>query len=196
MEYVAIDFETANTAPDSACSVGLVRFDEEGRVVDSYTSLIRPPVLYFDPVCVAVHGLNASDCRWERRFDEVLKDMVPFIGDDPLVAHNAAFDMRVLRSSAAAYGVQLPNWEYYCTLALSRRMLPGRSHKLGELVCNYLETVYDAHVASSDAEMCGRLFGRLLAGKLYDKATLDHELRLRGVAYPKRLYPEGGSGLL
>lgn len=196
MEYVAIDFETANSAPDSACAVGLVRFDEEGRVVDSYTSLIRPPVLYFDPACVAVHGLNAADCRWERRFDEVLKDMILFIGEGPLVAHNAAFDMRVLRSSAAAYGIQLPDWEYYCTLALSRRMLPGRSHKLGELASNYLETSYDAHVASSDAEMCGRLFGRLLSGKLYDKAMLDHELCLRGLAYPKKLYPGGQPGLL
>ena len=46
MQFVAIDFETANNSADSACSIGLVKMDEEGAVIDSFYSLVRPPVLF------------------------------------------------------------------------------------------------------------------------------------------------------
>lgn len=192
MDYVAIDFETANEGADSACALGLSRFDSEGRQTDSWYSLIRPPVMYFSPVCMAVHGLTPADCRWQPTFDELFPQIRDFIGDGPLVAHNAAFDMNVLRSSLLAYGLEAPNWEYYCSMWISRKLLPQyRSHSLGFLVDEYLNTEYSAHLASSDAEACGKLFGRLLSDYLYDKKTLDHYLSLKGLRYPKRLFPEG-----
>ena len=58
MNYVAIDFETAACRMDSACALGLVRFDSEGEKLDSWYSLIRPPVLQFDDVCTQVHHLS------------------------------------------------------------------------------------------------------------------------------------------
>lgn len=192
MEYVAIDFETANQSPDSACAVGLSRFDEEGREVASWYSLIRPPVMYFDPGNTAIHGLGAADCRWQPLFCELADQIIDFVGDRPLVAHNAPFDMRVLRASAACYGIQLPNWDYYCSLAIARKVLPHfRSRSLGVLVSDYLCSDYDAHVASDDARACGLVFGRMLHDRLYDKATLDHYLSLMGVNYPKKLNQAG-----
>ena len=110
MQFVSIDFETANQEPSSACAIGLSRFDEDGRQVDSWYSLIRPPVMYFDPVCVSVHGLHPADCRWMPTFDELYGQIRSFIGDDVLVAHNAPFDMGVLRATAQHYGIALPNW--------------------------------------------------------------------------------------
>ena len=158
MQFVSIDFETANQEPSSACAIGLSRFDEDGRQVDSWYSLIRPPVMYFDPVCVS--------------------------------AHNAPFDMGVLRATAQHYGIALPNWQYYCTLAISRRLLPQyRSHRLGHLVSEYLQEDYDAHVASSDAYECARLFSRMLSDMLYDKQSLDRFLSLKGIRYPRFLFP-------
>ena len=188
MNYVAIDFETANSDFNSACSIGLSRFDEEGRQRDSYYTLIRPPVMYFSQGNINVHGIMPSDCRWEKTFDERYDEIMSFIGSDPLVAHNAQFDMNVLRKSAEYYGIKLPHLDYYCTLALARRFLPQfKSHRLGVLVSDYLNMEYDAHLASSDAYVCGLLFSRLLSGRLYDKNTLDHYLKLKGLSYPKQL---------
>lgn len=196
MEYVAIDFETANQDPSSACAVGLARFDSDGRMTDSFYSLIRPPVMYFDPVCMAVHGLSPADCRWQETFDNLFDRIASFIGSDCLVAHNAPFDMRVLKASAAFYGIKLPDWQYYCSLAVSRSLLPAYpSHALGYLVHEYLESDYDAHVAISDAEACGRLFVRLLSDRLFDKATLDAFLAMRNIRYPKHLIPSDRDGL-
>ena len=195
MQFVAIDFETANQSQDSACSIGLSRFDEDGREVDSWYSLIRPPVMYFHPGNVAVHGLMAADCRWQPTFAELAPEILSFIGEGPLVAHNAHFDMGVLKATAERYGIVLPNWEYYCTLAISRRLLPSfRSHRLGVLVSEYLMSGYDAHVASDDARACGLVFARLLSDRLYDKASLDHYLHLKGVSYPRLLFPGGQGG--
>ncbi len=194
MNYVAIDFETANQNADSACAIGLSRFDQDGRQTESYYRLIRPPVMYFDPVCMAVHHLTPADCRWQPTFDELAGEITEFIGSDPLVAHNAPFDMRVLRASAGTYGIRLPQWSYYCSLGISRRLLAGyRSHSLGHLVSEYLNMEYDAHMAQSDAYACGVLFGRMLHDYLYDKAALDHYLVLKGIRYPKTLFQEDRS---
>jgi DNA polymerase-3 subunit epsilon len=62
MNYVAIDFETANGYPGGACSVALARFDEEGMLLDTYYSLIHPKHPYFDPSMTAVHQLKDEDC--------------------------------------------------------------------------------------------------------------------------------------
>ena len=86
--------------------------------------------------------------------------------------------------------IALPNWQYYCTLAISRRLLPQyRSHRLGHLVSEYLQEDYDAHVASSDAYECARLFSRMLSDMLYDKQSLDRFLSLKGIRYPRFLFP-------
>lgn len=189
MNYVAIDFETANRGADSACSVGLVEFGPEGEEISSLYSLIRPPLMVFDPWNTRIHGFRAEDCRWSPTFAEFLPDLVSFVGDKPLVAHNAPFDMGVLRASAAAWNSELPNWDYYCTLSISRRMIPQyRSHSLGALVADYLMTEYDAHNALSDARMCGKVFARMLSGKLFDRDAVDHTMALLGLAFPKKLF--------
>ena len=68
MEFVAIDFETANRNSDSACSIGLVTF-KDGKIVDEYYKLIRPKNLYFHPDNIKVHGLT----------EEMLPMNLPFL---------------------------------------------------------------------------------------------------------------------
>ena len=63
MTFTTIDFETANQMPQSACSVGLARFDEEGRVIDRFYSLIKPPrgYNYFYGRNIEIHGIRPRD---------------------------------------------------------------------------------------------------------------------------------------
>lgn len=173
MEYVAIDFETANTDSDSACSIGLVRFDEEGERLDSYYSLIKPPILFFDPLCTSIHHLKSEDLIKAPHFDEIWSDVKAFIGTSPLVAHNAQFDMRVLSSTLKHYMLDVPKYKYYCTFSLSRKLWKDKeSYSLTALASGFGWT-YDAHNALSDAETCGRLFSRLCGENLFDEEILD-----------------------
>lgn len=183
MEFVAIDFETASRRPDSACSIGLVRMDGEGKTVDSFYSLICPPDLYFDPACTAVHKLKPEDVVKAPKFDVVWPGIVSFISTDPLVAHNARFDIGVLKACIERYGLPSIHNDYYCTLSLSRKLWKGRSsYKLISLASS-LGLVYDAHNALEDASTCGRLFATLCGDNLIDPMILDR--------FFSRVYPSG-----
>ena len=168
MNYVAIDFETAACRMDSACALGLVRFDSEGTELESWYSLIRPPVLQFDDVCTQVHHLSPLDITQAPTLKELWPEIREFIKNDPLVAHNAQFDMNVLRHTLVAWDLDVPSYKYFCTLSLSRKLWKGRrSYKLTSLAED-MGWEYDAHNALADAEVCGKLFSRLCGEVLYN----------------------------
>ena len=168
MNYVAIDFETAACRMDSACARGLVRFDSEGTELESWYSLIRPPVLQFDDVCTQVHHLSPLDITKAPTLKELWPEIREFIKNDPLVAHNAQFDMNVLRHTLVAWDLDVPSYKYFCTLSLSRKLWKGRrSYKLTSLAED-MGWEYDAHNALADAEVCGKLFSRLCGEVLYN----------------------------
>ena len=168
MNYVAIDFETAACRTDSACALGLVRFDSEGTELESWYSLIRPPVLQFDDVCTQVHHLSPLDITKAPTLKELWPEIREFIKNDPLVAHNAQFDMNVLRHTLVAWDLDVPSYKYFCTLSLSRKLWKGRrSYKLTSLAED-MGWEYDAHNALADAEVCGKLFSRLCGEVLYN----------------------------
>jgi DNA polymerase-3 subunit epsilon len=155
MNFVAIDFETAQYAAESACSVGLTRF-RDGKAQDSYYSLIRPPVLYIRPNFTEIHGLTVDDVRDAPAFADIWDTaLLPFIGDMPLAAHNASFDMGVLRAVLEWHGLPVPRLRYFCTLMLSRKVWPGlHSHSLPNLGAHF-GIRYEAHHALDDARTCG-----------------------------------------
>ena len=168
MQYVAIDFETANRYPNSACSVGLAHMDEEGTALEEYYTLIRPPVLYFDPLNTSIHHLDDREVRKAPTMEDLWPEISSFIGSLPLVAHNAQFDIRVLRATLEAWGLEAPHNDYYCTLSLARRVWKDRpSYKLTSLASG-LGWEYEAHNALADCLVCGRLFARLCGEALYD----------------------------
>ena len=181
MNYVALDFETANEYPGGACSVALARFDEEGTLLDTYYTLIRPKQPYFDPSMSAVHQLDSAQCLAAGEFDTIWGDLVRFIERDIVVAHNAAFDIGVLKAALEAYDLQCDGLSYLCTLVISRKVWPKLlSHKLSYIV-DSLELEYRAHHALDDAIMCGKIFAKLCHGHLYDLLTLRKFLITRGI---------------
>ena len=183
MEYVALDFETASILRDSACSIGLVKFDSEGNIIDRYYSLICPPVLRFDDVCTSVHHLNPLDILKSPTFNEIWPEVYEFIGNRPLVAHNAQFDVGVLSHTLSSWHIKCPEYKYYCTLSLSRKLWKGkRSYRLTSLA-EELGWQYDAHNALADAEICGRLFSRLCGEMLFDDKVAS--------AFFSRIYKKG-----
>lgn len=159
LDYIAIDFETANQYRNSACSVGLVRFIN-GKETDSVYSLIHPAKMYFVPEWTRdIHHISYEDVRDKPYFPDVWNNMVmPFIKQTPglpLVAHNAKFDMNVIRGCCDYFGLPLPDLDYFDSLLVARKTWPGLpNHKLTFLGqkfgINYL-----AHDALEDSRTCG-----------------------------------------
>lgn len=131
MDFTAIDFETANSFRGSPCAVGLVKV-RNGAVVDEQRWLIRPPVAvdHFDAFNSALHGIAAHDVKDAPRWGALLPRLVEYIGDDLLVAHNAGFDVGVIRSACAVDGLEWPAMSFLCTLVLARRALTLPSYRL------------------------------------------------------------------
>jgi len=174
MNFVTIDFETANYSQNSACSVGLVKFIN-GKQADTYYSLIRPPKLYIRPDFTDIHGLTVDDVRGAPRFNELWDSAIlPFAGDFPLAAHNASFDMGVLKAVLKHYNLPVPNLPYFCTLSLARRAWPGlKSHALTALAKNF-DITYTAHNALDDALTCGKL--ALMSAKIFNSTSVKELL--------------------
>ena len=158
MNYIAIDFETANYYQNSACQIGLVRF-ENGIEVESFSSFIKPGKLYFVPEFTNdIHGISYEDVLNKPQFPEIWdKYVMPFMNKKkvPLVAHNASFDMNVIKECCKYYGMDIPDIRYFDSLALSKKVWPNlESHKLTSLG-EYFEITYLAHDALEDSRTCG-----------------------------------------
>ena len=121
LSYCAIDFETANSFRGSPCAVGLARI-VDGRLVDTHRRLMRPPEGYddFDPFNVMLHGITRKMVAHEARFRDILPEIIEFADGLPFVAHNAAFDIGVIRDACGASEISWPQVSYACTLVLSR----------------------------------------------------------------------------
>ncbi|MFO0848541.1 MAG: 3'-5' exonuclease [Gemmataceae bacterium] len=152
--FVAIDFETADHGPDSACAVGLVRV-EGLRVVARQTVLIRPPRPHIR--FTYVHGITWDMVAGAGTFAEVWPALAPLVaGADFLAAHNAPFDRRVLTACCAAAGLPVPAAPFVCTVQLARRRWGLRPNDLPS-VCRRLGIGLVHHDAGSDAEACARI---------------------------------------
>ncbi|OGS08617.1 MAG: exonuclease [Elusimicrobia bacterium RIFOXYA12_FULL_51_18] len=152
--FVAIDFETADYGRDSACSVGLVRV-EDNKIVRSEHHLIRPPRQTF--VFTEIHGLTWADVKKAPTFGQLWNKMDEFFkGAEFFVAHNASFDKGVLHACCTQAGVSIPKQPFRCTVKLARKVLKISPAKLSH-VCHHLSIPLKHHNALSDAAACAQI---------------------------------------
>jgi DNA polymerase III epsilon subunit-like protein len=154
--WVAIDFETASTR-GTPCSVGLAEVDA-GQVVAEHTWLIRPPTFEFAPFNVALNGITPEDCADAPDWDSSLAEILKIVDGRTVVAHNASFDLGVIRDACDEIECAWPSLNYACTLVLSRRLWPElTSHSL-PFVASYLGIVEVAHHdAAEDATVAAEI---------------------------------------
>ncbi|HPZ43295.1 MAG TPA: 3'-5' exonuclease [Bacillota bacterium] len=157
MNYVALDFETANHSWSSICAVGIAVV-QDGNVVERGSWLIRPPGLYFHPMFTRIHGIRAEDVKDKPDFSElwysVLKD---YLVGKTVIAHNASFDLGVLRHTLSEYLIPHPRFSYQCSVVIARRTWPGLgSYKLDNLARRF-GIKFRHHDASEDAFACAKI---------------------------------------
>lgn len=185
MELVAvIDFETTGLSPaqgDRATEVAAV-IVENGKVVDRYQSLMNAGVRI--PAFIeSLTGITNTMIRTAPPVAEIMREVSDFVGDHPLVAHNASFDSKFWDAELARIQ-RVRKQDFVCSLLLSRRIFPqAPSHKLGALV-EYarLPVAGRYHRALADAEMAASLLLRL-----EDELCQRHEVREVSVALLKRI---------
>jgi DNA polymerase-3 subunit epsilon len=158
LDFVAIDFETANGSPASPCAVGLIRV-RDGKIVDGFESLLQPPALHnwFSAGNIAVHGITPAMIESAPQYSEVLTQMLEFVGQDVLIAHNAPFDMGVLRASALAIGESLPALGYSCSLQIARKTYNLDSYRLNQVAYAVGHEEFEHHNALADSDACSRI---------------------------------------
>jgi DNA polymerase-3 subunit epsilon len=147
--FTAIDFETAHPQRWSICQVGLVRV-ENGEVVRERSLLIQPPDNYYWRRFTDIHGIDWTHTRNAPDFASVWPVLQPWIHDQLLVAHNAAFDMGCLRQVLDYYGLDHPPFQSACTYRLYRRGLAT--------ICAERNIPLNHHDALSDARACAQLY--------------------------------------
>ena len=158
LDFTAIDFETANSSAASACSVGLVKV-RDGRVVDRVSWFIRPPFGHdlFSEWNTRIHGIVESDVAGAASWVEQLADLVVFAEGDVLVAHNAGFDMGVIRTACTVTGVDVPAHDYLCSLQLARKTYVLDSYRLPVAAMAAGFEDFHHHDALADSEACAAI---------------------------------------
>lgn len=158
LDFTAIDFETANSSPASACSVGLVRV-RGGEVVATAGWLIRPPAGHdeFQHWNIKIHGIQPEDvigaATWEEQFDRLCS----FAGADVLVAHNAGFDTKVLRTASEVTGLECPPYRSLCSLQVARKVYDLESYRLPMAAAAAGFADFSHHEALADARACAQI---------------------------------------
>ena len=161
--YAILDIETTGGQfnEEGITEIAIYKFDGY-EVVDQFISLINPEIP-IQPFVVKLTGINNAMLRSAPKFFEVAKRIIEITSDCVLVAHNASFDYRILRTEFRRLGYDF-NVKTLCTVELSKKLLPEQeSHSLGKLVRALGIPMTDRHRASGDALATVKLFKLLLA---------------------------------
>ena len=150
MNFVALDFETANHRRDSVCEIGIAVV-AEGAISESRSWLVRPRQNWFHAMNTRIHGIDANRVAHEPEFDSVWEEAKRYFENANLVAHNASFDMGVLRYVLAQYDLAPPLITYSCSLAVARRAWKGLPSYGLKALAKHFNIPLNHHSAEPDA---------------------------------------------
>lgn len=194
MDFLALDFETATPQPDSPCELGIA-IVRGGVVREVCNWLIKPRYWpYFSPYNVAVHGIRPEDVAGAPRWEGIWEEVAAVLHEQTVVAHNAAFDMSVLRSTLASHGLSHPTFQYFCSVSLCRKVWPGHPSYGLKPMCDLHGIRFRHHRAGNDAEATAELVLRALDQRPSFDMTqflLDAKVKI-GAFYPGGHRTPGG----
>ena len=169
--YAILDIETTGGQfnEEGITEIAIYKFDGH-EIVDQFISLVNPEIP-IQPFVIKLTGINNAMLRTAPKFFEVAKRIIEMTNDCILVAHNASFDYRILKTEFKRLGYDF-HQKTLCTVELSKKLLPEQqSHSLGKLVRALGIPMADRHRASGDALATVKLF-KLLLDKDVEKVIL------------------------
>ncbi|MBF6607640.1 MAG: GIY-YIG nuclease family protein [Flavobacterium sp.] len=174
--YAILDIETTGGQfnEEGITEIAIYRYDGH-EVVDQFISLVNPEIP-IQPFVVKLTGINNAMLRTAPKFHEVAKRIIEITSDCILVAHNASFDYRILRTEfrRLGYDFQTPT---LCTVELAQKLIPEQpSYSLGKLVRALGIPMADRHRAGGDALATVKLF-KMLFDKDIEKTILKQFIK-------------------
>ena len=188
-EFVAFDIETTglNAQTDRMTEIGAVRFTGD-RVLETFNTFVDPE-RHIPPDITRLTGIRDQDVEGAPKEREALEAFIAFVGDRPIIAHNAHFDVGFMTAAARRCGVRFQP-VFLDTLALSQALCPELKRFKLDIVSNHLGLPqFNHHRASDDAMVVARMMGKFLpmlrqqgARTVDEIETVYHTLRRTDVA--------------
>ncbi len=165
LTYTVFDTETTGLDPrggDEIISIGAVRILNGHLLREETFDQLVDPCRSIPDASIQIHGIRPEMLKGKPTIDKVLESFHRFAEDTVLVAHNAAFDMRMLQLKEMASGVQFIN-PVLDTMLLSAVVHPAHNnHNMMPIAKRLGITVHDRHTALGDAFATGEIFLKLL----------------------------------
>ena len=160
--YAVVDIETTGGSPttEKITEIAIYVFDGK-KITDEFVTLVNPEktIPYFITSLTGISNEMVTDAP---KFYEIAKKIIDITEDKILVAHNASFDYKFIKSEFRSLGYEYTR-ENMCTLRLSRKLMPGhKSYSLGKLCDNLGIEIENRHRAAGDALATVKLLGLLL----------------------------------
>ncbi len=188
-EFVAFDIETTglNAQNDRMTEIGAIRFSG-GNIIDTFNTFVDPE-RHIPADITQLTGIRDSDVAGAPSEEEAMKQFIEYIGDRPIIAHNAHFDVGFMTAAALRHGLKFSP-VFLDTLALSQALLPELKRFKLDIVSNHLKLPqFNHHRATDDAMVVARIMGKFLpmlqqqgAKTVDDIETVYHSLRRTDVA--------------
>lgn len=149
VNFVAFDFETADK--DMPCQLGITKV-RKGEIIESKSWLIKPPNNQYNLFTIAVHGITPDKTKNSPIFPEIWQEVQCYLENNIVVAHNASYDLRVLRKVADHYkmDIAIPD-DVICTCSLHGRQ------NLASCCSMYGIDMIKHHDANSDSDACANI---------------------------------------
>ena len=174
--YAILDIESTGGQfnEEGIMEIAIYRFDGHD-IVDRFMSLVNPE-REIQPFVSKLTGINNKMLRTAPKFHEVAKRIIEITKGAVIVAHNAQFDYRILRTEFRRLGYDFKR-KTLCTVDLSQKLIPdAESHSLGKLVRSLGIPMSDRHRANGDALATLKLF-KLLLAKDSEKSIVQEVMR-------------------
>ncbi|MGL4656127.1 MAG: exonuclease domain-containing protein [Sarcina sp.] len=157
MNFVSIDFETANETRTSACSIGITVV-ENNKIIEKFERLIKPKENRFKPMNIWIHGITEEEVEHEKEFNELWPHLKKYLENSLVIAHNAYFDIDVLISTLELYGLNMKNCSYLCTVDISKRVYDGLPDNKLSTLGEMLKLDFKHHNAEDDSMIAAKIF--------------------------------------
>jgi DNA polymerase III epsilon subunit family exonuclease len=163
-EYIVFDTETTGAKPPFSrmTEIGCYKV-RNGKIVGEFETLVNPQTP-IPPFIAALTGISNEMVARAPLFSDIAAELLNFIGNAVLVAHNAAFDVKFLNSeiSRTFAGYKVAN-AHLCTVRLSRKLLPDlANHRLHTVAQHFSIPIFNRHRAAGDALATAKIFVNLL----------------------------------
>lgn len=157
-DYVVLDLENPNFRQNSICAIGIVLV-KDNKVIEKKYSLINPEDS-FDRINMDITKIAPHMVRESPTLPEYWHEIENLLTNNIVVGHNITYDLRVLSKSLQRYNIPIPDFNFICTLSLSRKNLKLSSYKL-ENIAKHLHIIYNPHNAIEDARAAQELFEQI-----------------------------------